>query len=146
MIFDKSCTVSATKLKILNNELDYVNKCKYLGVVIDNKLKFNNHARYVINKVSKKNNYFNRISMNLSVWCRTSVYKSILAPHFEYCPTIMYYINESDKKELQVLQNRAMRTILRVNRYKSVKLMLDCLKFMSVKQRLVLKHFCLFLK
>lgn len=37
---------------------------------------------------------------------------------------------------LQRLQNRAMRVILKVNKYTSVKSMLEALMFMSVKQRI----------
>lgn len=74
------------------------------------------------------------------MYSRITVYKTIIAPHFEYCPTILYYCNEGEKQSLQRLQNRAMRIILRVNRYSHITDMLDCLKFMSVNQRLVFNN------
>lgn len=124
-------------LKLCGDSLKCVSECKYLGLIIDKDLKFNKHAAYIIDKVNKKINYFNRISNNLSMYSRITVYKTIIAPHFEYCPTILLYLNECDKNNLQKLQNRAMRIILKVNHYARICDMLDCLQFMSINQRLV---------
>ena len=43
------------------------------------------------------------------MYSRITVYKTILAPHFEYCPTILLYLNECDKNNLHKSQNPAMR-------------------------------------
>ena len=119
-----------------NSKLEQVSEIKYLGVIIDNKLNFKAHVQYIIKKVAKKINFLSRISNIISTLAKITVYKSIIAPHFEYCGTILYFINESDIATLQKLQNRAMRIILHCNRYTPIELMLDTLKFMSVKQRI----------
>lgn len=137
MLFNKSDVQNINNLQLFGEDLQYVNECKYLGLIIDNELKFNKHASYVIDKVNKKINYFRRISNNLSMYSRVTVYKTIIAPHFEYCPTIMLYLNETEKSTLQKLQNRAIRIILKVNHYARISDMLDCLQFMNINQRMI---------
>lgn len=137
MLFNKKNCENINKIELFGNQLEYVVECKYLGLIIDNQLNFSKHANYVIDKVNKKINFFRRLSNNLSMYTRVTVYKSIIAPHFDYCPTILFYLNEKEKNSLQKLQNRAMRVILKTNRYVRIKDMLECLQFMSVDQRLV---------
>jgi len=64
------------------------------------------------------------------------VYKSIIAPHFEYCATILARMDESQLIRLQVAQNRVMQVILQCDRYARVERMSQVLQFMSVRQRL----------
>lgn len=127
-------------VKLYGQSLEFVDEWKYLGVIIDNELNFKKHSKYIVKKIGKKVNYFNRISKNISLMSRVTLYKTIIAPHFEYCPTIVYYLNETEKNKLQILQNRAMRIILKVNRYTHIRDMLDSLGFMSINQRLVYQN------
>ena len=62
---------------------------------------------------------------------------SIIAPHFEYCSSILFLANAEDLNRLQKLQNRAMRIILHCSRYTKITLMLDTLQWLSIKQRIV---------
>lgn len=137
MLFSKNENELNNKLKLFEDELEFITECKYLGIIVDHRLSFKQHATYIIGKINKKLGYFNRISENLSMWSRTLVYKSIIAPHFEYCPTILHYLNQGDKSILQILQNKGMRIILKVNQYTRIEVMLDALKFMNINQRLV---------
>jgi hypothetical protein len=65
------------------------------------------------------------------------VYMAVIAPHIEYCSTIVYILNEEKINKLQVLQNRAMRVILGCDRRTRIATMLEALPWiMTVKQRL----------
>jgi predicted RNA-binding protein with PIN domain len=55
----------------------------------------------------------------------------------DYCASVLFVLPDSRIKELQKIQNKFLRNILKVNKYTSVKIMLDALKFQSVNQRLV---------
>lgn len=62
---------------------------KYLGVIIDDKFQFKNHCNYILKKIGKNLLCFlNRIGNFVSTYTRCIVYKSIIAPHFEYCAII----------------------------------------------------------
>lgn len=110
---------------------------KYLGIMIDNNLLFNKQAEYVTKKVAKKVNFLYRIGKNVSMYTKLTIYKTIIAPHFEYCSTLLINMNDYSMQMLQRAQNRAMRAILGCNRYTPVKDMLDALCFLNVKQRMV---------
>lgn len=59
-----------------------------------------------------KTGFLNRIGNYISAYTRCIIYKSIIAPHFEYCITLMIDMGETQLNKLQVAQNRAMRVIL----------------------------------
>lgn len=125
------------KLMIDNEMLNEVRSTKYLGIIIDDTLTFNDNAKYVANKISKKVNLLYRLGNSISSFTKCTIYKSIILPHFDYCSTLMLNYSKSNIDLLQKLQNRAMRIILKVNRYTNVKLMLDTLGWLSVKQRMI---------
>lgn len=58
----------------------------------------------------------------------------------------MLNYTDSDMSVLQKLQNRAMRIILKVNRYTEIRLMLSTLGWMSVKQKMMYDTLILVLK
>jgi hypothetical protein len=63
------------------------------------------------------------------------IYQSIIQPHIDYCSSIIFKASEGEMRSLQLLQNRAMRIILKKRRITHIKWMLDVLEFHSVKQR-----------
>ena len=112
--------------------IEVVKEIKYLGVIIDDKLKFSSHINYVCKKIAKKIGVLKRVSWYLSIDSRKLVYNTIVLPHFNYCSTVLYLANQSDMDRLQKLQNRAMRVILRCNIYTRVNDMLKVLGWMNV--------------
>jgi len=48
------------------------------------------------------------------------VYEAIIAPHFEYCATLLMDMGETQLDKLQVPQSRAIRVILQCDRYTKV--------------------------
>lgn len=117
-------------------ELERVKTTKYLGVIIDDRLQFNDHCNYMLRKIRKKTSFLNRIGSNISVYTRCMVYKTIIAPHFEYGATLLINMGETQLNRLQKAQNRAMRVILQCDRYTRIECMLNALQFMNIRQRL----------
>jgi hypothetical protein len=64
------------------------------------------------------------------------IYKSIILPHFDFCASVLYLIDQTKIGVLQKLQNRGMRIILKCNKYTPIRNMLNTLQWMSVEQRL----------
>lgn len=124
----------------LNGEtIEKVDHIKYLGFIIDKKLNFNEHIEYICKKIGKKIGFFKRIRNKLNVLTAINIYNTIIKPHFEYGSTILYTCcTETHLERLQKLQNKAMRSILKLNRYASINTMLNTLKWLSIKQRLAL--------
>lgn len=51
---------------------------KYLGVVIDQHLSFNNHIKHVVNKVSRKLGVFRRLKISLTMAAAERIYKTMI--------------------------------------------------------------------
>jgi Reverse transcriptase (RNA-dependent DNA polymerase) len=133
--YKKNIDYGALKLKIDDTEIERVGEIKYLGVVIDDKLKFNMNVDYIIKKVAKKINLITRISSRLTAASKITLYKSLISPHFDYCSSVLFLASDEQLNELQKLQNRMMRIILKCRRDTAIKLMLSTLCWLSVKQR-----------
>lgn len=136
VISNKNQENKTVKIKIEDLQLEQVSQIKYLGVIIDNKLSFRNNVDFIIKKVAKKISFLGRISSKLSTQARILVYKSIIAPHFDYCASILFLCHDGDLQRLQKQQNRAMRIILQCSKFTSISFMLDALQWLSIKQRI----------
>lgn len=120
-------------------EIEKVSNIKYLGILLDNKLTFKENINYLCKKVAKKISFLARLAKNLTLIAKINVYKTVIAPHFEYCASILFLSNEELFLKMQKLQNKAMRIILKCNKYTSVEWMLHTLQWMNVRQRIYTK-------
>ena len=124
---------------VINNEsIEIVEEIKYLGVILDNKLKFDKHIENTCAKIAKKLYFFRRIRNKISINCAINIYNVIIKPHFEYCATILFLGSNVMLTRLQKLQNRGMRIILKCNILTHIRDMLDALRWLSVNQRVKL--------
>lgn len=138
--------VDKTKVMFLNGiwpcdsfcGFECVKKIKYLGVIIDSNLNFKCHFVYVRNKIAKKIGFFRRIRKDICTLTAIKIYNSIIRPHFEYCVTVLFLGSAEVFDKMQKLQNKAMRCILKCNRYTSINYMLETLRWLNVKQRTVM--------
>lgn len=130
----RTFNLDTVDLKIANTSLQRVDSIKYLGVFIDDKLKFDEHSKYIEAKISKKIGFMFRTCKLISRKYKILVYRSIIEPHFIYCPTVLYTLNDSQISMLQKKQNKVMRFILRKRYDTHIQEMLDALNWLSVKQ------------
>jgi len=132
----KKVNESNVVIKLKGKVLEMVNEIKYLGIIIDKNLNFSANAEYISRKAGAKLGVLRRVSEDMSRDIRCKIYKTIVAPLFEYCASILVGLNETNVKRLQKLQNQAMRIILRRDRKERIMNMLETLKFMSIKERI----------
>lgn len=119
-------------------KIEQVKEFKYLGIIIDEHLTFSKHAEYVTSKIARKVNVLGRMRKTLSQWSKTTLYKTLIMPHFNYCPTILLLLNESEIETMQKRQNQALRIILDTSRYANIKSMLNTIGILSVRQSIYL--------
>jgi hypothetical protein len=118
---DKCCCMLVSTNKKLCNEvltitidgkpIKQVNNTKYLGVVLDNQLTWNDQIEQVCRKLAPKVGLLRRLKYTLSKDLLTTVYKSIVQPHIDYCLAIWGHTTDCNTKRIQRLQNRAARII-----------------------------------
>ncbi|KAJ8977797.1 hypothetical protein NQ317_000053 [Molorchus minor] len=127
----KQINLNEITLTIDSTRIEIVEETKYLGLVIDSHLNFIPHFNYIHKKILKKIYFFSRVSQNLSCNTRITVYNTIIKTHFEYCATVLYSLDLNKMLAVQKLQNRAMRIILKCNRYTPISNMLSCLQWLN---------------
>jgi hypothetical protein len=77
-----------------------------------------------------------RISKKLTSKSLILLYNSSIAPHINYCSSVLFLFNEGQLERLQKIQNRIMRLILHAPWDTHINTMLDNLKWLSVKQKI----------
>ena len=71
-----------------------------------------------IKKNRERIGFFKRLRNKFSKLNSINIYNTMLKPHFEYGSTILYKCcSKQQLKRLQKLQNKALRSILRLNRF-----------------------------
>ena len=104
-------------IKINEQQLSQVKSFKYLGVHVDEKLKWDVHIEQTRNKLSKMVNYLGRLRQFVNMSELKLIYNSIILPHFDYGDVVWQSASSKSLTQLQKIQNRAGRIILKVNPY-----------------------------
>lgn len=86
--------------------------------------------------MAKKTNYLGRMAFKLNLESKITIYNTCIAPHLNYCSTILYQSSETQIQRLQKIQNKAMRYILNMNRFTNTNVMLNTLEWLNVKQKI----------
>lgn len=126
MVVSKNQNHSNPVRIFLNDEpIEIVTQMKYLGIIIDDKLKFDKNIDYLCSKISKKNYVIGRLRNELCLSQKLLLYKTIIQPHFIYCATVLFLANKCDISRLQKLQNKCLRHILKLSKYTSKEVLLN---------------------
>ena len=98
----------------LNDEvLQYVDKCKYLGVNITNNLHWEEHISTTIKKGNSKLSFVMRHLKKASWEVREKAYTSIVRPTLEYAAIIWDPYTQQLSKAIEKVQRQAARHVLR---------------------------------
>ena len=84
---------------------------KYLGIVIDQHLSFNNHIEHVVNTVSRKLGVFRLPRISIPMDAAERLYKTIILPIFDYCDVAWHGCGKVNSDVLESLQHRAANLI-----------------------------------
>lgn len=125
------------EIKINKSIIERVYEFKYLGIVLDHKLSLDPFTDDICRKLNKKFAIFKRCEKKLDFLSTLTYYNSLTQPHIDTCGSTFFMLNQSQISRIQLIQNRFMRTILRADSRTSIKLMLETLNWMSIKQRII---------
>ena len=119
MIFSKKRTPNFSSpkinLKIDGEILSEVDKTKFLGVIIDNKLNWNEHVNYICGKIARGIGILLKTRNVLYKDTLTTLYYSFIYPYYIYCNQVWGCSTAKNIKRLHVLQKKAVRIICHVN-------------------------------
>ena len=84
---------------------------KLLGIIIDNKLNFNEHISKLCKKVSQKIHALARISNFMSTEKLRKIMKAFIDSQFGYCPLIWMFCSRTLNNRINQLHERALRLV-----------------------------------
>ena len=112
MIFKpKNKNIDNQDIKINGSKINCVDKAKFLGVVIDNKLNWSEHTKLVTQKISKgigviikARKYFNHETL-------LSLYNTMILPFLSYCVHVWGAASAVHLERIYILQKKIVRII-----------------------------------
>lgn len=131
-----------------NNVIPVVNNHKFLGVVLDDKLKFDKHISYISQKALKSINILR--SLAGTFWgsdpkTLSMLYKSIVRSHFDYSSLAYMTASSTLLRKLDVIQNMGLRIIsgaMRTTPINSMEIE-NCIPPLSLRRLQLAERFCL---
>lgn len=112
ILFTRKRTQPLRTLKINGHSIAWSKSVKYLGLIMDHKLNWNEHVSYLRLKGMKAFNALSTIlnrKSNLSSQTKLLLYTSLIRPCLTYGCPVWSNTSKSNHLKLQVLQNRALK-------------------------------------
>ena len=113
MIFrPRQKTVPITRQIVLdNNALEQVDNTKFLGVYIDQHLKWKTHVNFIAAKISKSVGLLYKAKYYLPSKSLLTLYYALIYPYLTYCNLIWASTYVTNVQRNYLLQKRAVRAI-----------------------------------
>lgn len=135
MIFrPKNKDEAGPNLTINGSQIAQVKKAKFLGVIIDDKLNWSDHTKYVTKKISKgigiiikARRYFNQKTL-------INLYNTMVLPFMSYCIQIWGKAASTHLGKILILQKKIVRIISGVPPRTHTQPLFDELKLMTIYQ------------
>ena len=96
---------------INNTKIEQSLETNFLGVTLQNNLKWNIHTNKIGNRLSQTNYFINKIKHRVSCQILTLIYNTLVLPHLNY--GIMSWIkpNSTETKRLNTIQKKIIRNV-----------------------------------
>ena len=113
--FPRLSNIESFNISVNGSPINRVYQFKYLGVVFDENLSWNDHVKYVLAKAGKRVGMLGRLRYCITGHSANIIYTSMIRPIIEYCNTVWGCCGEVNKAALERLQRRAGRIVCRVS-------------------------------
>ena len=120
-----------------NQELEYVDAAKYLGVTISKDLSWNIHINNITSTANKTLGFVKRNVVTKNKDIKTMAYNSLVRPQVEYASVVWSPYTKDNINKIEKVQRRAARWVLNdYSSYSSVTDTLSNLGWRSLENRL----------
>ena len=111
LIFTMNINYNIPDLRINNISIDHVSKITYLGVILDNKLSFNDHINLLCTKLARINGLIYSLKHLLPFHCLKTIYFSFTYSYLNNNIIIWGGCPKTVLKPLQIMQNKTVRNL-----------------------------------
>ena len=85
MVFTNRKRPQEISLKVKDSIITETTESKFLGVIVDNKLSWASHIKYISNKISKSLAIIRYLRYSFPTKILKSLYMSLVLPYISYC-------------------------------------------------------------
>ena len=127
------------QLRINDIQIEWVKDHKYLGILFDNRLSFNNHVQYILTKCHKRINVMKSLTtINKGAYAKVLItyYVTAVRSLIDYAAPVLTNISQKNMQELQKIQNAAMRIALGAPKWTSIFNMHKETNLLPIKDRI----------
>lgn len=130
-----------------DNLILFQKSCKNLGLVMDNKLKFNGHITLCLARAFSKLKLIYSQRHFLSQKTKTILCDTLVLSHFNYLDNVYGpFLDSKDNNRVQKIQNSCVRLICGIRRRQRVSHKLRELNWLNMSERRLLHSVCFFYK
>ena len=124
-------------LKLNGTTLQQVSFCPYLGVQLDNSLKWSAHIPNLCKNLAQKVGLLNRLRKTLNKSMLNKLYLTTIQPRIDYAISVWGYCPENYKEHIRRLQHRAARIVCNNFDYVNVRGhdLMSQLRWQTIEQR-----------
>ena len=123
MVFTHNNIPDDPKIFVRNVDIDRVHKTSFLGINIDDQLKFSYHVDSVARKLSRSAGDIYRMSLIAHVSVLLTLYYSLFYPHVIYGITVWGNSSEGNINKISLVHYRIMRLFAQITDENSFKLL-----------------------
>ena len=134
MVFDNKSECDSITL-LDGSIIHEVKTVKYLGLMLDNKLRFGEHIDYIKKKVLKRIGAMYRASSLLPIKHRKMFANSLMLPQFDYLDTVYSRANKTKLGELDIIYKKVAKIALGVSRTESSIVVYNDMKWLPLHLR-----------
>ena len=115
MLFTNRKRPQEVTLNVNGNSITEKVKSKFLGVIVDNKLSWQPHIKYISDKISKSLSVLRYLRYSFPKYILKTLYLSLVLPYLTYCNIIWGSAYKTVLRPLFILQKKCLRTITKSN-------------------------------
>lgn len=134
MVFQpkRNAILNENNISIDGKTIVQVHSCKFLGVILDDKLTWSNHILYTKNKIAKVIGILYKSKNKLCHKHLIVLYNSLLLPYFQYCNLIWSSASQTHLQPLVKIQKRAIRTICNLPKFATTQNLFHSLNILKI--------------
>ena len=111
MVFTNRKRPKEIVINVNGNQITEVSESKFLGVIVDNKLSWQSHIKYISGKVSKNLAILRYLRYSFPKHILKNLYLTLVLPYYMYCNIIWGSAYKTTLRPLFILQKKCIRTI-----------------------------------
>ena len=132
MIFSGRRRFQVDNISINGTDIHKVSQCRFLGIVLDDKLSWRPHIQFALRKISRSIGILRKVNRHLSRNFMLQLYNSFILPYLQYGITAWGSASKTSVNSLFLYQKKAIKVALNVPTRTSTTEIFENTKFLSI--------------